>query len=110
MGFILRGIWMMQDSPLLQARLVRVVPHVNDALLIFSAMGVAYLAGLYPWEQSWMAAKLMALIAYILIGTVALKRGTTKTIRIIAWGLALMVFAYIVLVAMTHSPLPMIKT
>jgi uncharacterized membrane protein SirB2 len=51
-GFVLRGIWMMQDSPLLQARLVRVVPHINDALLIFSAMGVAYLAGLLPSANS----------------------------------------------------------
>lgn len=107
MGFILRGIWMMRESPLLQARLVKILPHVNDALLIFSAIGVAYLAGLYPWEQPWMAAKLVALIAYILIGTVALKRGSTKAIRVTAWVLALAVFAYIVMVAMTHSPLPL---
>ena len=107
-GFILRGIWMMQDSSFLQARLVKVLPHVNDALLIFSAMGVAYLAGMYPWEQPWMAAKLVALIAYILLGMVALKRGSTKTIRVAAWVLALLVFTYIVMVAMTHSPLPLL--
>ena len=106
-GFIIRGVWMMRESPLLQARLVKILPHVNDALLIFSAMGVAYLAGLYPWGQPWMAAKLVALIAYILIGTVALKRGSTKVIRVTAWVLALAVFAYIVMVAMTHSPLPL---
>ncbi len=107
-GFILRGIWMMQDSSFLQARPVKVLPHINDALLIFSAMGVAYLAGLYPWEQPWMAAKLVALIAYILLGMVALKRGSTKTLRVIAWVLALLVFTYIVMVAMTHSPLPLL--
>lgn len=107
MGFILRGVWMMRESPLLQARLVKILPHVNDALLIFSAMGVAYLAGLYPWEQPWMAAKLVALIAYVLIGTVALKRGSTKAIRVMAWVLALVIYTYIVMVAMTHSPVPL---
>ncbi|RUM94026.1 MAG: regulator SirB [Thiothrix sp.] len=106
LGFVLRGVWMMRDSPLLQARLVKVLPHINDALLIFSAMGVAYLAELYPWEQSWMVAKLLALLVYILIGTVALKRGSTMVIRIAAWVMALLVFAYIVSVAMTHSPIP----
>lgn len=106
LGFILRGIWMMRDSPLLQARLVKVLPHINDTLLIFSATGVAYLAHMYPWQQPWMAAKLIALIAYILIGTVALKRGSTKTVRVLAWILALLIFAYIVGVAMTHSPWP----
>jgi len=106
-GFILRGVWMMRESPLLQVRLVKVLPHVNDALLILSAMGVAYLADLYPWEQPWMAAKLVALVAYILIGTVALKRGSTKAIRVMAWVLALAIFTYIVMVAMTHSPLPL---
>jgi len=97
----------MRESPLLQVRLVKVLPHVNDALLILSAMGVAYLADLYPWEQPWMAAKLVALVAYILIGTVALKRGSTKAIRVMAWVLALAIFTYIVMVAMTHSPLPL---
>jgi len=105
-GFILRGVWMMRDSPLLQARSVKVLPHINDALLIFSAIGVAYSVGLYPWGQPWMAAKLVALMVYILLGTVALKRGSSKAIRVIAWVLALLVFTYIVRVAMAHSPLP----
>jgi uncharacterized membrane protein SirB2 len=105
-GFILRGVWMMRDSPLLQARSVKVLPHINDALLIFSALGVAYSVDLYPWEQPWMAAKLVALMVYVLMGTVALKRGSTKAIRVVAWILALLVFTYIALVAMAHSPLP----
>lgn len=105
-GFVLRGIWMMRDSPLAQANLARTLPHINDTMLIFSAIGVAYMTRLYPWEQPWMAAKLTALIAYILIGSVALTYGPTKTIRVIAWALALLIFAYIVTVARTHSPLP----
>jgi|GEM_PF-5163847 uncharacterized membrane protein SirB2 len=35
-----------------------------------------------------------------------LKRGSTKAIRVVAWVLALLVFTYIVMVAMAHSPLP----
>jgi len=89
-GVYFAGCWMFRDSILLQARSVKVLPHINDALLIFSAIGVAYSVGLYPWGQPWMAAKLVALMVYILLGTVALKRGSTKAIRVVAWVLALL--------------------
>ncbi|MHB8759945.1 MAG: SirB2 family protein, partial [Thiobacillus sp.] len=32
--FLLRGFWMMAGSKRLQARWVRIVPHVNDSLLL----------------------------------------------------------------------------
>jgi len=32
--FLVRGIWMIGDSPMLRRRWVRVLPHVNDALLL----------------------------------------------------------------------------
>jgi uncharacterized membrane protein SirB2 len=49
-------------------------------------------------------AKLIALVIYILLGTVALKRGRNKQQRVFAWLLALAVFAYMVMVARTHNP------
>ena len=104
--FILRGVWMMADSPRLQARWVRVVPHVNDTLLLASGFGLAVLLGQYPLVNGWLTAKLVALIAYIVLGTLALKRGRTKGVRIAAWIAALLVFGYIVAVAVTHDPIP----
>jgi hypothetical protein len=35
--FLLRGIWMLRDSPRLQQRWVRTAPHVVDTLLLGSA-------------------------------------------------------------------------
>lgn len=104
--FVLRGAWMMADSPRLQARWVRIVPHVNDTLLLASGFGLAIMLGQYPLVNGWLTAKLFALIVYIVLGTVALKRGRTKGTRIAAWGAALVVFAYIVAVAIAHDPLP----
>ena len=42
LGFGLRGWWMITGSPLLQARLARVVPHVVDTLLLGSALVMAW--------------------------------------------------------------------
>jgi uncharacterized membrane protein SirB2 len=104
--FLLRGAWMMADSPRLQARWVRIVPHVNDTLLLISGLGLAIMLGQYPLVNGWLTAKLFALILYIVLGTIALKRGRTKRTRIVAWIAALLVFGYIVAVAVTHDPFP----
>jgi len=104
--FVLRGAWMMADSPRLQARWVRIVPHVNDTLLLSSGITLAVLVQQYPLVHGWLTAKFFALIAYILLGTIALKRGKTKAQRVAAWIAALLVFGYMVAVAITHDPFP----
>ena len=107
--FVLRGAWMMADSPRLQVRWVRIVPHVNDTLLLASGFSLAVLLGQYPLVNGWLTAKLFALIVYIVLGTVALKRGRTKRTRIAAWIAALLVFGYMVAVAVTHDPFPFLQ-
>ena len=104
--FVLRGVWMMMESPRLQARWVRITPHINDTLLLASGLGLAFLMQQYPLVHSWLTAKLFALIAYIVLGTIALKRGKTRGVRIAAWIAALAVFAYMVAVARAHAPWP----
>jgi len=104
--FILRGAWMMAGSRMLQARWVRIVPHLIDTLLLASGIGLAVLIQQYPLVHGWLTAKLLALILYIVFGTIALKRGKTKAQRIAAWIAALLVFGYMVAVAMAHDPFP----
>jgi uncharacterized membrane protein SirB2 len=104
--FVLRGAWMIVDSPRLQARWVRIAPHVNDTLLLASGISLAVLLQQYPLVHGWLTAKFFALIAYIVLGTIALKRGKTKVQRVVAWIAALLVFAYMIAVARTHDPFP----
>jgi uncharacterized membrane protein SirB2 len=107
--FILRGIWMMADSPRLQARWVRIVPHLNDTVLLASGIALAFTLRLSPLDHGWLAAKLIALVGYIVLGTVALKRGRTRGKRIAAWFAALLVFGYMVSVAVAHAPFPFLR-
>ena len=103
--FLLRGIWMLRDSNILQRRWVSVVPHVVDTLLLTSAIIMVVLSGQYPFAQGWLTAKVLALIVYIVLGTIALKRGRNKIVRVWAFIAALTVFAYIGSVAMTKQVL-----
>jgi uncharacterized membrane protein SirB2 len=107
--FVLRGVWMMASSPRLQARWVRIVPHINDSLLLASGISLAVLMQQYPLVHGWLTAKFFALILYIVLGTFALKRGKTRGQRIAAWVAALLVFGYMVAVAITHDPFPFLQ-
>ena len=107
-GFVVRGVWMLQSSPMLDKSWARITPHINDTLLLVTAILLMLSTGLYPGPTMWINAKLFALIIYIVLGTIALKRGKTRTIRLTAFTGALLVFIYIVLVALTKDPLPVI--
>jgi len=104
LGFCLRGWWMARQSPLLQHRLSRVLPHVVDSLLLGSALTMAWMSGQYPFAQPWLTAKLCGLLAYIVLGALALKRARTRALRLRFFVLALLAYAYIVSVALTRHP------
>lgn len=103
--FLLRGILMLRHSAALQQRWLKITPHVVDTLLLASALTMVAWSAQYPFIQSWLTAKVLALLAYIVLGMIALKRGKTAGIRLMAFIAALLVFAYIVAVAITRQAL-----
>ncbi len=104
--FLLRVVWMLKASPLLQHRLIKVIPHVNDSLLLISGITLAVMTHQYPFVNGWLTAKLFALLAYIVFGSLALKRGRTLHHRRVAALLAIATLAYILAVALNRNPLP----
>jgi len=103
LGFFVRGLWMLNDSPRLQARWVKVSPHLIDSLLLISAITLAVQWSLSPLQQPWLAAKIGALLLYILLGSIALKYGPTRAMRASAWLAGLTCYVYIVSCALTKS-------
>jgi uncharacterized membrane protein SirB2 len=102
-GFFVRGVWMLRDSELMRRRWVRITPQVVDTLLLVSAIVLAIQLRLSPMEQPWLMAKIIALVVYIGVGLVALKLGRSKQVRLYAWLLGLVLFGYIISVAVTKS-------
>lgn len=110
MLFFLRGLWVLGDSPRMQARWVRVVPHVIDATLLASALGLTVVVAQYPFVNGWLTVKVLLLVVYIALGMVAMRFGRTRTVRMTAWLGAILVLAYIVLVAVSKQPFPFAGT
>jgi uncharacterized membrane protein SirB2 len=104
MLFLVRGIWMMRVPATLERRWVKTVPHVIDTMLLASAIALAMTIRQYPFVAPWLTAKVLALIVYIVLGTIALKRGKSMRMRVLTWIAAQLVFFYIVAVALTHNP------
>ena len=103
--FLLRGCLMLADSPLPSKGLLRFLPHVVDTVLLLSAMGLTAMIYQYPFVHGWLTAKVLLLFAYIVLGSIALKRGQSKGIRTLAFLAASIVVAFLISVARTHDPL-----
>ncbi|MFI4940882.1 MAG: SirB2 family protein [Burkholderiales bacterium] len=104
--FLVRGMWMLRESPILRLRWVKTLPHIIDSVLLGCALALVIASGQYPLAQNWLTAKVIALAIYIALGTVALKSGQTKSVRAGAFIAALLVFFYIGLVAITKQVVP----
>lgn len=103
-GFFLRGLLMLAGSPILGQKWLRWAPHVNDTLLLAAAITLSAMSGQYPLLEPWLTAKIFGLIAYIVLGSVALKAGRGRGTRLAAWLAALATFAYVASVALSKSP------
>lgn len=80
---------MLKESPMLQNKLVKILPHVNDTLLLTAAIFLSIMSGMYPFIVGWLSIKVILLVGYIVAGIFALKRGKTKQSRLIAFVIAL---------------------
>jgi uncharacterized membrane protein SirB2 len=107
-GFCLRGFLHLRKSALagrLDGRWLRIVPHINDAILLTAAIALTILIGQYPFVDAWLTAKVFGLIAYIILGALALGAGRSPRLRIGAGLAAVLVFGWIVTVALAKDPL-----
>jgi uncharacterized membrane protein SirB2 len=103
-GFCLRGVWRLKNSALMERRWVRLAPHINDTLLLAAAITLTLLTAQYPFAQAWLTAKIFGLIAYIILGSLALRPRSGKRLRLMAGIGAVVVFGWIVSVALTRQP------
>ncbi len=100
--FVVRAYWSITGSGLLARRLVKILPHVIDTVLLVCGVILTFMLG---GLQPWIIAKLVALVLYIGIGTIAIKRGKTAGSRGAAALIAIAIFFYIVGVAIRHNPM-----
>ena len=102
--FLLRSAWQWRGSPLARSPWARVVPHINDTLLLLAGIGLALLLGFAPWRDAWLAAKVAGLVVHVLLAVAVTRRWVTGAAAGVAWSGSLAAFAYVVAVALTRDP------
>jgi len=109
-GFVVRGLGALRDASWVRNRLARTLPHLVDTLLLLSAVGMLCILRLSPWEQPWLRAKILGLLIYVALGSVALRptpgvrAPRSDWVSVGAWIAALVVFGYIASVAVIKTP------
>lgn len=103
LGFLVRGILKIKESPMVEKKLVKVLPHVIDTVLLASAIALVVMSGQYPWVAPWVGAKIAGLVVYIALGVMTMRVAKTRQTRIISFALALVTAAYIFMVAATKT-------
>ncbi|MEB8677935.1 invasion regulator SirB2 [Cronobacter malonaticus] len=106
--FVLRYWWQYRSSPMSSKRWVRIVPHVNDTVLLGSGVALVLITHFYPFtpQCAWLTEKLFGVIIYIVLGFIALgRRPRSQQVRWIAFLLGLVVLYIIVKLATTKVPL-----
>lgn len=106
--FLLRGALVQAGAPA-AARVAMAAPArylsyaVDTALLTAALMLLTILPG-EVFANGWLWVKLVLLVAYVVLGTLALRRGRTPGQRRACYLAALAVFAFMLTVARTHQP------
>jgi uncharacterized membrane protein SirB2 len=103
--FTMRGGLMLADSPLQRTAVLRYLPHAVDTVLLTTALMLTTVIRQYPFAVGWLTTKVVLLVVYVLLGSIALKRGRTKAIRTAAFVAALLTIGFLVTVARAHHPL-----
>jgi uncharacterized membrane protein SirB2 len=101
--FLLRGALTLAHVPWRTSRLLRIAPHVIDTILLASGLALATVIGQYPFVAGWLTAKVVGLLVYVVLGSLALRYARTPALRAAALGAALVAVGYIVATALHHD-------
>ena len=93
------------EQPL--AKALKVLPHINDTVLLSCAIGMLSLIGLNPFTTPWLLAKIVALLVYIVLGAICMRSLPGSRRQAVSFVAAISVFAYILLVGMSKQAIPL---
>jgi|TARA_B110000238_G_scaffold196948_1_gene238609 uncharacterized membrane protein SirB2 len=90
---------------MLQKRWLKILPHLVDTLLLVSAATLCLLIKQYPLVDAWVTEKLIALVMYVFMVTLALKLGHNSFMRGMGVLGALSWITYAGMVALSKQPI-----
>ena len=103
--FAVRGLGVLAGQAWPMAGWARGLAPVIDSLLLLAGGTLWWLLQLNPRQDHWLGAKLVLLIVYIALGTLALKRAPTRAAKALCFMAALAVVGFMSSIAVAHHPL-----
>lgn len=103
--FTLRGLLMLAESPRVHSPWLSYTSYGVDTLLLTAALMLTSVIHQYPFQAPWLTMKVALLVVYVVLGSIALKRGRTRGIRVGAFVAALLTVGLLFSVARAHHPL-----
>ncbi len=104
--FLLRGLLVQFGrTGVAMAAPVRYASYAIDTVLLTAALMLFGMLPAVVFANHWLAVKLALLVTYVLLGTLALKRAPTPRGRALCLTGALVAYALIIGIALTHHPL-----
>jgi uncharacterized membrane protein SirB2 len=103
--FALRGAGTLAGASWPMWAPLRHLSYTIDTVLLTAALMLVTILHQYPFVQAWLTVKVLLLVVYILLGSLALRRGRTQSQRAWCLAAALLVYLFIVSVARAHHPL-----
>jgi uncharacterized membrane protein SirB2 len=103
--FLLRGLGTLAGANWPMWAPLRYLTYTVDTVLLTAALMLATILHQYPFVHGWLTAKVLLLVVYIVLGTLALKRARTRAARAWCFVAALAVYLFIASIARAHHPL-----
>ena len=103
--FAIRGLLVMLGQRWAMAAPLRWLSYTIDTSLLTAALMLLVVLQVNPFTTAWLATKLILLVVYVVLGTLALKRAKGRGARLATYLAALAVFGFMYSVARAHHPL-----
>lgn len=104
-----RGVGVLVGATTPMSAPVRWLSQGIDTALLAAALLLLATLQINPFATPWLLAKLVLLVAYIGLGTLALKRAPNRATKALAFLAALTCFMMMVAIARTHDPLGFLR-
>lgn len=102
--FAVRGLLALAGRPLAQHAALRHLSYTIDSGLLTAAFALMALVHMYPLSHDWLTLKIALLLAYIVLGSFALKRARSQGARLICFLAAVTTYLIMFGVARAHHP------
>ena len=103
--FALRGLGMLANARWPHAAVLRYLSYSIDTVLLTAALMLVSILPSAVFSNGWLTVKLVLVVAYVVLGVFALRRGRSRGTRAACYLAALLVFTTIIGIARMHHPL-----